>query len=412
MKKKAIENVTDVQKLLDYILSIWKPTSGYSLTDKNNFAFFEFISSPKDTPLNKHVTSKVLTEMKASSKSTFSEFSELYIKFKNEINRKSQKEEKFTFYIPIDAEFEKDLSYPISITILENKFQLVNRIPYATKLYSNLPIKLFSYKEELKNYLSSPNLIFLCASAFNKDWNTAWEDIAQSFDVLRGIIEFSFSFRDFRFTNQNKPRAKISHPKWMLIRNQSGSYDSTTFEMQDYKLISKFKFSNKHISCIKNNSRVIRKIPLRNSSKQVLISCMQLYSDSMDGFYRHDQFLRLWNIAESICLANEFGGNSNKVAKRLAWFGNNIGLVSTGYSNIMTSLSKKRNNLVHNGISDINDNDVNHLKFAIDTALYWLYTSLTKLKTISHLSHFYRLRDLPKSELNSTKDTINFLNNL
>jgi len=409
MKKEIIKNTNDVQKLLDHILTIWKPTGGYSLSPENNFAFYEFLSSLEESSFDKNTASKTLTEMKTSSKRTCLEFSNLYSKIKTELIKKPRKDKKFTFYIPVDAEFENELTYPISITILENKFQFVNRIPYAKKFLSNLPIKLYDYYEEVKNYACKPNMILLSVTSINRDWNTAWDDIVQSFDVLRGVIEFSFSFRAFSYSSRSKPRAKIPHPKWMLIRNQNGSYDSTTFQMQDYKLISKYKFSKKHIRCIKNNSKAIRKIPPKNSSKQVLISCMQLYSDSMDGFYRHNQFLGLWNIAESICLPNEIGGESIKVAKRLAWFGNNIGLVSSGYSNILNSLSKKRNNLVHNGISDINDNDVNHLKFAIDTALYWLFVSIKKLKTVSHLSDFYRFRDLPKSKFNSTIDTINFL---
>jgi hypothetical protein len=118
----------------------------------------------------------------------------------------------------------------------------------------------------------------------------------------------------------------------------------------------------------------------------------------------------LWNIAEAICLSDEFGGNSKEVAKRLAWFGRNIGLESTGYSNIMESLSHKRNNLVHRGKSDIDEDDINHLKFAIDTALLWLYQSLSKLKTISHLSQYYRMRDLHKFNLNAINETISIIN--
>lgn len=132
----------------------------------------------------------------------------------------------------------------------------------------------------------------------------------------------------------------------------------------------------------------------------------------MDGYYYYNQFLGLWNIAEAICLSEEFGGESKKVAKRLAWFGKNIGLVSSGYTNILDSLSNKRNNLVHKGISDIDDDDINHLKFAIDTALLWLYKSLSKLKTISHLSHYYRLRDLNKSDLTAINETISIINKL
>jgi hypothetical protein len=252
-------------------------------------------------------------------------------------------------------------------------------------------------------------MILLCVSALGENWSSAWENITLLFDTLRGIIEFSFGFRGFQLSMKSQPRSKIPHPKWLLIRNQSNSFEGATFNTQDYELISKFKFSRKHFRIIKNNSRFIQKIPPVNSTKQLLFSCMRLYSDAMDGYYYYNQFLSLWIIAEAICLSEEYGGESTKVAKKLAWFGKNVGLASTGYSNILDSLSHKRNNLVHKGTEEIDENDINHLKFAIDTALLWLYRALPKLKTISHLSHFYRMRDLGKTELNSIKETVSII---
>ena len=107
---------------------------------------------------------------------------------------------------------------------------------------------------------------------------------------------------------------------------------------------------------------------------------MQLYSDALDEYYFYNQFLNLWNIAETICFPDGTGVESKKVTNRLAWFGKNIGLVSSGYTKILESLALKRNNLVHRGISDIDNDDVNHLKFAIDTALLWIFRSCVKIK--------------------------------
>jgi len=405
-------NLSDLQNLLEYVLSVWQDNGGYSFTPKNNIAYHELLSSIKRNELNSLAAHKTLTEMKANSKNKLDEFSDTYYRIKKELGSKKPLKTKWTFFIPIEAEFENTFNYPISINLLGNKYQFVNKISHSKRLLSSLPFRLDDYEKQVKEHLTSPNMIFLSIASYGVDWDSAWENITPSFDVLRGVIEFSFSFRGFQISSHNKPRAKIPHPKWLLIRDDKNVFNGSTFNVQDYKIISKFKFTPKHIKVIKNNTRTLKGEYSPNSSKQLLVSCLRLYSDAMDGYYYYNQFLSLWNIAEAICLSDDFGGESKKVAKRLAWFGKDIGLASTGIFNILDSLSCKRNDLVHKGLSDINEDDINHLKFAIDTALLWLYRSLSKFKTIQHLSHYYRLRDTNRTELNTLGETIGIINKL
>ncbi|MBU0473947.1 MAG: hypothetical protein KKF62_07255 [Bacteroidetes bacterium] len=410
MKLWKENNITEIQKLLNFLLSIWQENGGYSFTAKNTFAFNEFLCSIKTKEFVRSAAHKAITEMRSTSKNTPEEFCEIYNRIKKELSKKKSLQNKFTFYIPLEAEFEGSIDFPISITLLGNKFQFVRNIPFSKKLLSSLPMRLLEYQGKVKEHISDKNRIFLSIVGHGKDWDEAWENITLSFDVLRGIIEFSFSFRGFQMSSHSKPRSKIPHPKWVIIRNHNNEFDGTTFNVQDYKLISKFKFTPKHIKVMKNNTRVLQNKPKINSSKQLLVSCMRLYSDAMDGYYRYNQFLGLWTIAEAICLSEDFGGESKKVSKRLAWFGQDIGLVATGYTNILDSLSYKRNDLVHKGISEIYDDDINHLKYAIDTALLWLYRSVSKFKTIQHLLQYYRLKDLSNTELTAIDETISIIN--
>lgn len=405
-------NLSDLQNLLEYVLSIWQDNGGYSFTAKNNIAYHELLNSIKRNELNRSAVNKTLTAMKANSNNKLDEFSDTYYLIKKELSSKKPLKTKWTFFIPIEAEFENTINYPISITLIGNKYQLVNKISQSKRLLSSFPFRLYEYEKQVKEHLMNPNMIFLSIASYGVDWYSAWENITPSFDVLRGVMEFSFSFRGFQISSQSKPRSKIPHPKWLIIRNDKNVFDGSTFNVQDYKIISKFKFSPRHIRAIKNNTRILKSEYSPNSSKQLLFSCLRLYSDAMDGYYYYNQFLSLWNIAEVICLSDDFGGETKKVSKRLAWFGKDIDLASTGISNILDSLASKRNDLVHKGFSDINEDDINHLKFAIDIALLWLYKSLSKFKTIQHLSHYYRLRDTNRKELNVISETISIINKL
>lgn len=410
MKLWKENNTTELQKLLDYVLSIWQENGGYSFTAKNTFAYHEFLCSIKQKEYDRLSAHKAITEMKSTSKNTLEEFCEIYNRIRRVAPKKKASQNKFIFYIPIEAEFDSDIKYPISITLLGNKFQFITNIPHSKKILDKLPIRLLEYHGNVIGHITDTRKMFLSIVGYGKDWDDAWDNITLSFDVLRGIIEFSFSFRGFQMSSHSTPRSKIPHPKWVIIRDNKNEFDGTTFNVQDYKIISKLKFTPKHIKVMKNNIRTLQSIPLINSSKQLLVSCMRLYSDAMDGYYRYNQFLGLWNIAEAICLSEDFGGESSKVAKRLAWFGKDIGLVATGYYSILDALACKRNSLVHKGISEIKDDDINHLRFAIDTALLWLYRSVSKIKTVQHLSHYYKLKDLGNSELIAINETIGIIN--
>lgn len=401
--------IRSTQTFLDYILSIWLPGGGYPFSAKNNIAFHEFLNSPKDFKLNRRATHQTLNQMKKMSKKSCTEFEFLYTQINKTLSRKSSAIKKYSFYMPIDAEFENNIKFPISFKLLDYKFQFTDNLPYSQKLLSNFPSSLFECEDEVKGYLNLKERVFLNISSQGEDWYQAWNNVTLPFDVLRGIIEFSFGFRTFQLSVKSRPRAKVPYPRWMLIRDEMNSYDGSAINVPKYVSIKKFKFMERHFKIIKNNARVIRSIPQKNSSKQILTNCLRLYSEAMDGYYEYHQFLSLWQIAENISLSSE----SKKVANRIAWFGKNIGLVSTGYKNILNQLANKRVNLVHKGASDnIDENDVNHLKYAIDTALLWLYKVVDKLKTISHLSYYFSYREKSKSDLNSIKESLKMLSKI
>ena len=237
-------NISDIQKLLGYLISIWKPTGGYSFNAKNNIAYHEFMNSINQNELNRSAVNKTLAQMKVSSKNSCEEFLDIYTKIKEEQNQKKPIKQKWTFYIPIDAEFEDNIKFPISITILGHKYLFVKNIPYGKKIFFNYPVRLFEFQEEVFAHINNKNF-FLCVLGSGVNLKSAWEEIALSFNVLRGIIEFSFGFRNFVLISPSRPRAKIPHPRWIIIRDQQNTYGGDIFNLQSHNMISKFRFTQK-----------------------------------------------------------------------------------------------------------------------------------------------------------------------
>jgi hypothetical protein len=74
-------------------------------------------------------------------------------------------------------------------------------------------------------------------------------------------------------------------------------------------------------------------------------------------------------------------------------------------------LSEKRNNLVHRGIDNIDQDDINILKIVCETALKWIIEEHNNLKTKLHLNEFYRLRTSSEKEIEAISDCIKYINN-
>jgi hypothetical protein len=252
-------NLLNIQKLLDYILSIWLQKGGYELTTKNYIAFDEFLASLKPNSLNRSAVHKTLTEMKASALNSFNDFKVIYSRYFNELTKKESIKKKWSFYIPINAEFEDDITFPIAITILEKKYSFVSNLPFANKIHSNFPDKLWDYKAQVKNHVTNPKMVFLAVSTLSKDVYSAWKNIAQSFDTLRGIIDFTFGFRSIEIGSESRQRTKIPHPRWALIRHQANYYEGITFHIPDYKTDSKLKFSKKILRRLKTILDLLKK---------------------------------------------------------------------------------------------------------------------------------------------------------
>ena len=409
LKKHTEEK--SVQELLSHILSVWNNNEMNFRTKRDSIAYYEFLYSFNGC-FTRCVVNETLTEMQRTSNNSLSKFYEIYCEINKKQKGKQSTDMNLSFYLPIDAEFEDDIELPILFTILGVKISFTSKIPkkYLSQINDSLFKVEESLRKEIKEYLSDKTKIFIKISTCGKTAEAAWEKISLPFSVLRGIIEFSFNLKYIIFSQKNGPRAIIQYPQWTFIFKDDSFYSFELFDIIKYNSVPKFKFTKKHLEIIKKNAKMLNKQPCTNSTMNVLINCLRLYSEAMNEFYYHSQFLGFWQIAEAICVSDDFGGKTDEVVKRIAWFAKDAGLKSSGNANILRVLAQKRNALVHNGTSDINYNAVNLIKIAVDIALRWLFKNVKEFKTESHLKEYYRMRAWEAERIAGIKEALKFIN--
>jgi len=129
----------------------------------------------------------------------------------------------------------------------------------------------------------------------------------------------------------------------------------------------------------------------------------------MDARFPHLSFLGFWQLAEAVTNAETFGGKTEKVVARLAWHGPRLGFKGSGYEGILKRLSTKRNSIVHRGIHDIENDDINVIKIACEAAVNWLFQIHKSLPTVQHIEQYYRFRQSTRPEINSMYDSISYI---
>lgn len=170
-----------------------------------------------------------------------------------------------------------------------------------------------------------------------------------------------------------------------------------------------FELSKSRLIGLQKNASVLGKKPKEQSTLSLIANCLRLYSQAMDARFTHLSFLGFWQLGEAITNAKTVGGKTQKVVDRLAWHGSRIGLKGSGYTETLRVLGDKRNDIVHRGIHDVENDDINIIKLACEAALEWLFRTHKSLPTISHIDHYYRFRELRGAEINAMNASIAYL---
>jgi len=406
------KNINDSQKLLDFLKTIIKDDGSVTFNFYNQLSIYEFINSFKDTKLVDRYARLTVIELNRQNKSNILDFCSLYPKIKKKELSASKEESLYTFYIPFLAAVDKTTNLPFTINILGYKFiftsKIINKINYQRKL----PHFLHPHFEEIDKFIRNSNSVFIKVNSVGFNERNAWSKIALPFDVLRGIIELTINFGSTSFFSGQKQRAKIHHPNWLLIFSKNKPLNGMTF-INDYEHKPfLYKFDQNTYEAVSNNSLAFsKKISSNNSSTELMVTALRQYADALSSKFNYNQLLGLWQVAETLTLSKEFNGKTSEVASRLTWFTKRERFIASGYKNTLLAIAERRNDIVHRGISEISDDDVDFLKFAVEMTLLWFFQNIKQLKTINHVSEFYRLRDKNNSDIKTIKEILKFVTN-
>jgi len=404
------------QDLIKWLLSTIR-NGGWPVDRVNMVAIDELAASSSKSGSRSTLVMQTLREMSNNGKKTVDDFEVIFERHLRDKKKTelSKSKETWHFFIPIKVQVANKIIHtqPL-IRILGEEFRFISLASVERRLgkegrdtlrnKSLLRIRTRTKSTDLPS-------VFLYTSAKGSSWHLAWKDLEPAFDALRGMIELTFDFFGFRLISDGQEaRRSVPHPLWMTARKRGKTSPEWIHFITDEDSEAKaFELTRKRLSGVQKNASILAKKPKRRSTLSLIANCLRLYSQAMDARFPHLSFLGFWQLGEAITNAEAVGGKTDRVVARLAWHGARIGLKGSGYKGILKVLAKKRNAIVHSGIHDLENDDINTIKLACEAALDWLFRTHTSLPTISHVEHYYRLRESSGTDIDAINDCIDYV---
>ena len=393
----------DAQKIIDYL---YPQIKGNRITVSflNTIAFKELSARTKDNISTSSIL-HVLVKMKKSNKKSTLDFEELY---NEEYIKRELTKNKWEFFLP--TEIMKGKYKRKSFQICNKKFNISSCQSLQKKLgmeTMSRNIKLLSSDSSVFNRLK----VFFVVRERGVNLEDAWNKISPAFELLRGIFQFVTSMSKCSYNSGNIPLTSCQHPQWMLIKRPDNEIEGRKFFVDSCHFKKEIELNKNQYIFFNDILRLFKNRPGEKSTLSVLADSLRLYSQALDAKYRYNCFLSLWQALEAISVSEFVGGSTEKIKKRIIWHTEKYKLVGTGLKETFEVLSEKRNNLVHRGIDNIDQDDINILKIVCETALKWIIEEHNNLKTKLHLNEFYRLRTSSEKEIEAISDCIKYINN-
>lgn len=410
------------QTLITWLLS-QRGGNGWPLDWKSMAAFRELMSLASNSLLNEASIMRTLAEMAKDSVSSVEDFEQIHhgLSFSNPLQT-AENDQRWAFFVPLQMTLEPDVATPFRVQIQGQKFsiirkeQLLRQLDAPTRnLISDMGV---IFRETGCDYQELPDT-FLKVLASAPTWEQAWREVVPAFDILRGLIEitvnlFRYNFQ-YRRWGRKKAHGYLPHPRWMvgylkrhglvwvpfLVESQS---------LEEFRDYNSYSWSTQALQHVKNNSRPFKSTVAHGSILSLVGDGLRLYAQALDSRTPALTLLGLWQLAETLTNSERHGGQTDVVVNRIAWHGTRNGLVGSGYRATLTRLARTRNDIVHRGIfNEIDDEDINLLKLACEHALLWLLSVKRDLPRVSHLEHYYRLREINYAELGAVSDVVGFI---
>jgi hypothetical protein len=396
------------QSLLKFLLEERGP-SGWPMSLQIAVAFRELAACSRKPNLEDGFLMRVLSRMKERGHTSIEEFETICGEL--QVTETTAPQVCWDFYIPTYIKQDAENKKRLQIKVLETQFSLLKCRSVEKKLgvgplaSVDVQIKLFR-----RRVMRVPPMFLFCSS-HGTSWESAWKQLIPAFDTFRGFFEFTFGFGSWRIFDSNQdPRCLVPHPHWMIVRRNE-NIEGVLFLTEEFKGNREFNLTVSKRDGLLKLSKIIRDVPPVGSTKAVIADAMRLYGQAMDARFNYRCLLGLWQIAEAITRSDSFGGESKKVARRIAAL-KTVRLVASGWEKTLINISSKRNDIVHKGIHDhIDNHEVNILKAVCSHSILWLIDMVELLPTIEHLEQYYRLKETPEKNLLAMKDCIRHIQN-
>lgn len=408
------EKRANAQELIDWLLSMRTETGAWRNEWITTVAFAELGYSSSQPSLSKMRIMQVLNEMSKTDQKTVEDFEVTLARIrKTGAISDNEKINDWHFFIPIKVTLNPDINQRLRIRILNRIFSFVRLSSVKRQLDHQSKVALSDPRVIRRNVgveIERTPDVFLSVSSQGSNPYSAWDKVAPAFDVLRGIIELTLGIYKGRMMwGGQSARRKIPHPLWMIAYKKETKLEWITFLTEDDKTARLFDLTNERLTRIKENARTLTRESNPKSTMSLIADCLRLYSQAMDASFNYLSFLGFWQLAEAITRSEGYGGKTDKVVSRIAWHGAKFGLKGSGYRDTLLALGNKRNDIVHRGIHNVEDNDINILKAACEIALDWLFVIRKSLPTTAHIEQYYSLREKSDTDYRAIRDSLAYV---
>ena len=351
----------------------------------------------------------VLKKMKEQNKTSHEDF-DCFFKSEKKKEYQSKQLDKWNYLIPFDI--EKIYSARIAFEVLKSKYTVIS-IETAQKLFGKRNISSRSIQNKISpiKQIDLPRY-FLKVHGQGKTFFETWSLVDKSYEILGGVFEFFYNRFTWTYTsNWFKPRLKTLNPNWLIGFNSNREMTAAHFITEEDTSKKRIQYTPDMHKIIKKTTDIFKQSTNEKSIQNIIGNTFFLYRQAMITKYNYDCFLKLWQILEAVFLSDRFGGQTDKIIDMVTWLIDNGKHFRFSIIKTLNSLKDKRNDIVHKGIIDVDDNDINLLKYICEIIIQWLLSIYRKVPTINHLDNYYRFRSIKDNELKIKMETIKLLFN-
>jgi hypothetical protein len=344
---------------------------------------------------------KALSRMTDRGLSTVEDFEAMHAEIWAEWARESNNQKsQWEFFVPFVMKLTDDAPRPATFSLLGTTFILDKWQATEGSIGTGNIDQAFA-KDFLKVEQRPETCLSLTAEGAGSV--QAWETVIPAFDLFRGLLEYVHGYgrRSMSIGGGSKSvRSIFPVPQWLLARNASGHLEVLRFDINKSPDGNVQTLVVQAFDQIAKNAAMFADSPSKGSTTALLTDAFRLYAQALDEPFRHSCLLGLWQMGETLTLSNRFNGDTKMVCARLvATVEKRMQPPPTGLPKILEDIADKRNRIVHHGIHDVDDEDINILKLICEMALWCVMHAVDKLPTKEHLNHFLTLSCRAKTDL-------------